>query len=215
MHRDARTVELEILGLGGQVVGMTKVEIGRELGFGEERVRMAMQRMGLEHDGHVAHPTMIPHGALSGWKIHRCGCEVCTEVKREYERSERMRRETGFDPSKHEHGRTATYQAGCVCADCAEAMRHWLVERQQRTSKTARHHTKSWTGPDVEYALREDRTIKQIAADLGRTYSAVSNVRDAVAASKPRYLQLLNRTDSTSTDDPGADGAGQAPMEAR
>lgn len=192
MHRDARAAELEILGLGGQIVGMTKVEIGRQLGFRQERVRMAMQRMGLEHDRHVTHPTMIRHGARSGWKFHRCDCDVCTEAKREYACSERVRREAGFDPSKHEHGRTEAYQAGCVCEDCAQAMRHWLVERQQRTPKTARHHAQSWTGPDVEYALREDRTIKQIAADLGRTYSAVSNVRDAVAAGKPRYLQLLN-----------------------
>lgn len=209
-RRDARDAELAVLGLGDRIVGMTKAEIGRTLGFRQERVRLAMQRMGLEHDGHMAHPTMIPHGAPSGWKYHRCRCEVCTEAKREYKRAERARRLEGFDPAEHEHGRTETYQAGCPCDACAEAMRVWLAERQQRTRLPARHHTKAWTGPEVEYALREDLKLEQIAADLGRTYSAVSNVRDAVAAGKPRYLQLL-----TSTHGPGADSAGPAPTEAR
>lgn len=50
-----REAELAILGLGGRLPGMTKAEIGRRLGYRGERVRLAMQRMGLDPDRFSAH----------------------------------------------------------------------------------------------------------------------------------------------------------------
>lgn len=194
-RKDARANEEALLALGDDIHRMTKFEIAEQIGTGEEVVRRAMLRMGIEHDGHAAHPRPIPHGTPSGWHYHRCRCEVCVEARREYKRAERVRQLAGFDPAWYEHGRTETYQAGCDCEACAEAMRAWLAERQERTRGGARHHTKRWTGPEVEHALRDDIPLEQVAADLGRTYAAVSNVRRQVAAGHPRYMELLGRVD--------------------
>ncbi|WP_460690208.1 hypothetical protein [Nesterenkonia suensis] len=192
-RKDAREVEEAILSLGDEIHQMTKAEIGERLGYLEERIRLAMHRMGVEHDGHAAHPTQIPHGTPSGWSWHKCRCEVCVEARREYKRAERVRRLDGFDPDKYEHGRTETYQAGCDCEPCAAAMRSFLAARNDQSRRTARQHTSPWTGPDVEYAMRDDIPLAQIARDLGRTYAAVSNVRKAVAAGNHHYLELLGR----------------------
>lgn len=52
---DTRAVELAILGLGGHLAGMTKAEVGRQLGYREKRVRLAMQRMGVDPERFSAH----------------------------------------------------------------------------------------------------------------------------------------------------------------
>ncbi|MCR1785289.1 hypothetical protein KVF89_22305 [Nocardioides carbamazepini] len=65
-----------------------------------------------------------------------------------------------------------------TCVACMDAA---LTERtaaaQERTAGTARRHAQRWTGAEVEIARRDDLTVEQAAAMLGRTYHAVVKVR--------------------------------------
>lgn len=192
-RKDARAVEDAILSLGDEIYQLTKAEIGERIGRGEESIGQAMRRLEITHDGAAISRARIKHGTTGAWMYRKCRCDVCLEARAAYKRQEREKRLQSFDPSTREHGLVSTYQAGCSCLSCTEAMRAWLAERNEATRSDARHHTKEWTGVEVEHAIRDDLSIAQIARDLGRTYDAVSNVRKAVAKGNHRYLTLLGR----------------------
>jgi len=90
------------------------------------------------------------------------------------------------------HGR-ARYKDGCRCEICRAAnaertarYRHThraaikAVRRQDQTETAQQAHRLGyvWTGPELELAMRSDLTVKQIALMIGRTYSAVSRMRE-------------------------------------
>lgn len=190
-RKDARATEDAILALGNEIYQLTKAEIGERTGKKEDAIGAAMRRLGIIHDGDAISRSRIKHGTTGAWMYRKCRCDICIEARRDYKRREWQKRQESFRWADYEHGKTETYSAGCDCEKCAEAMRIYLLQRNQRTQDTARAMGKRWTGPEVEHAIRDDLSIEQIAADLGRTYAAVSNVRKSIAAGEPRYLSLL------------------------
>ena len=195
---DRTATEQAIRELGERIYELTKAEIAEEIGRSEQTVHEAMTRLGIVHDGQAIASAKRPirHGTPSAWQELKCRCQVCTDARREYKRAERARALESFDPAEHEHGLTGTYQRGCDCDECAEATRQYLARRNERSRETAHAHGGRWSGREIRYALREDLTMEQISRDLGRTYSAISNVRTAVAAGHPRYMALLHSEES-------------------
>lgn len=55
----------------------------------------------------------------------------------------------------------------------------------------ATNHSKQWTGPELEIAMRDDLTARQVAAMLGRTIYAVKHMRRLVKID-PRKDRLAN-----------------------
>lgn len=58
-------------------------------------------------------------------------------------------------------------------------------------------HGNTWTGVDLEFALRPDLTAVEAAAALGRTVSAVKNVRHR-AKTDPRYIAAAGATEGSN-----------------
>jgi len=57
----------------------------------------------------------IPHGTYTGYVHHKCRCAPCREAARAYNEAYRHR---PVDTKKLTHGRIASYNAGCRCAEC-------------------------------------------------------------------------------------------------
>lgn len=51
------------------------------------------------------------------------------------------------------------------------------------------NHGKEWTGPELELAADETRTIRQVAKTLGRTYDAVAHAR-RLLRTDPRKIKV-------------------------
>lgn len=144
-------------------------EIAVAVGVSEDTVARWLKLWGVEPPKRE-----WPHGRPGAFITHGCRCEVCDPAFTEYKRAERERRRQR--PVTAEHGTTLAYQQGCPCDECAEAMRRYLLERNEKTRAGATHHRQPWTGADAEVAYtRTDLTITQRAEMLGRTYSAVDN----------------------------------------
>lgn len=60
----------------------------------------------------------------------------------------------------------------------------------QRTTHPADHRGEQWTGPDLELALREDLTARQVALLIGRTYYAVQTARHK-ARTDPKWIAVV------------------------
>lgn len=127
-----------------------------------------------------------------------CRCEQCraenTRVKRRAKNRNKERLERG--EVEIEHGRNGYVNWLCRCAACLEGEYNARVplsarrvqkkkasearlymERRNRTADRAKRQRQQWTGPELEIASRTDLSITEIALLLGRTYSAVVNVR--------------------------------------
>jgi PadR family transcriptional regulator, regulatory protein PadR len=64
-------------------------------------------------------------------------------------------------------------------------------QRNEATRETASHHRQPWTGTDLEMASRDDLTVEQMAAMLGRTLSSVQAMRTRLnSGGDPRARDL-------------------------
>lgn len=97
------------------------------------------------------------------------------------------------------HGTRYAYNKGkCRCDECKEWHRQRNLEQKRRNPATtiarqARYKTRTneksreaasrrgepWTETDLEVAARDDLTSEQVAAELGRTFFAAENMRQA------------------------------------
>lgn len=67
----------------------------------------------------------------------------------------------------------------------AEQVRKNTVKRQNATIERAHHHQQSWTGSEIELALRDDLSSREVALAIGRTLYAVRNFRHRMKAARP------------------------------
>lgn len=70
-----------------------------------------------------------------------------------------------------------------------EHTRQAVSKVQGKTLEGATNHGRKWTGPELEIALREDLSVAEAAALLGRTFYAVSTARHS-ARVDPRKIRL-------------------------
>lgn len=91
----------------------------------------------------------------------------------------------GYDPQPDAsrvktHGRSG-YSRGCRCEICREAKKQDRAihtgKLQRKSLAGARRGGYQWTGPELELAARDDLTISEIAARLGRSYTAITVIR--------------------------------------
>jgi len=68
----------------------------------------------------------------------------------------------------------------------SEARHNRHVSKWHSTVETAANHYKEWTGPELEFASRDDLGLLEMAKALGRTYAAVSQVRQAIRSEPKR-----------------------------
>lgn len=143
------------------------------------------------------------HGA-SGYSNWGCRCDVCTaahSAKMRRARQVRIQKMLAGDPAVP-HGTASGYVSwGCRCDPCVAAaaaaraehpsrrdykaiyarhqaeLRAAAKQRNDESRDRAERHYQPWTGPDLEMALREDLTVAEVAAALGRTQRAVQNIR--------------------------------------
>lgn len=91
------------------------------------------------------------------------------------------------------HGTVSCYRAGCRCEDCrtgeARRVRDRDAQRSTQTQAGATKRGQQWTGPEMELAMREDLTIVEIAARLGRSYKAVV-ARRALCRTDPKWAAI-------------------------
>lgn len=73
-------------------------------------------------------------------------------------------------------------------------VRKYVKAQNDETVASATRHRYTWTGPELDMALRKDLTIRQIATALGRSIYAVRAAR-AAALKDPRKARLVD-TDS-------------------
>lgn len=64
-----------------------------------------------------------------------------------------------------------------------------MVRYNAKTLDAAHRWGYVWTGPELEIVTRSDMTVREIAAALGRTYSAVARMR-ALVKTDPRKAKL-------------------------
>jgi PadR family transcriptional regulator, regulatory protein PadR len=84
-------------------------------------------------------------------------------------------------------------------ADYRSARENRKRQQNEATRETASHHRQPWTGTDLEIASRDDLTLEQMAATLGRTISAVHAMRTRLNSSgDPRARDLRDGTPPTS-----------------
>ena len=128
------------------------------------------------------------HG-LSAFTNWNCRCEICRAAVKENNKRLRQRVRSG----KIQHRPESTgYLSGCPCQRCRiryrpVARRRWH-QRNAATLDQARRHYYVWTGPELEI-LERDITGMEAAQLLGRTYSAVKNMRAKLKVD-PRKINL-------------------------
>jgi hypothetical protein len=97
------------------------------------------------------------------------------------------------------HGTKARYnRSGCRCDACRAAKAVDTAKRNQRRFTATADGAKrgqQWTGVEMEFALREDLTIREIAKELGRTYAAVSVMRTKCRL-EPKYIRAVGTSQS-------------------
>lgn len=112
------------------------------------------------------------HGTLNGYNRHKCHCVRCREAK---SAAERRRRQAM--PKEQRRAIEAARPARPRTAADKERARSYIERRQQSTAVQATEHHRRWSAEDVQTALRSDLTVWEAAELLGRTGSAVANVR--------------------------------------
>lgn len=149
--------------------GQTSGQIATAFSLGVTSVEARLRSWG------VSRPQAeVPHGTTSGWSWWKCRCEECLAARKRYKRQERAERQARANITA-EHGTTRAYEQGCQCADCRGAAAAATRERNEATRPGARRHGAKWTGADAAIAFRDDITIAERAAILGRTYASVDN----------------------------------------
>lgn len=74
--------------------------------------------------------------------------------------------------------------------DChARVAREWWDQANAQTKSNAHHHGDQWTGPEIEMALREDLSIKELARLLGRSAYAIASIRYK-ATHDPKWISI-------------------------
>jgi predicted transcriptional regulator len=81
------------------------------------------------------------------------------------------------------------YNQGCRCSECHKGKRSYRTSLQSETREKATRHGQQWTGPELEIAGREDLTVRQAAARLGRSYASVANMRHKLKVD-PKTIDL-------------------------
>jgi hypothetical protein len=135
--------------------------------------------------------TPPPKHGVTGYALYGCRCEVCRDAAATAQRQQLEARTARLDEAPH--GTTTGYNSwGCRCGECRKAIRGrkgpgvpgFLQARtkhnagvQASTLEQARNRYKQWTGPELEIAGRADLSHQDVALMLGRTYSAVRNIR--------------------------------------
>lgn len=101
------------------------------------------------------------------------------------------------------------YARGCRCADCRVAKREYdradggNAKRQAETLEKAARLGNQWTGPELEVAARNDLSLREIAALLGRSYASVANMRHKMKAD-PKTISLVGLSSTAAQPDPGS-----------
>lgn len=137
---------------------------------------------------------------------YKRGCR-CTEC-REANRIRRAQQRASKNPPNH-GTESGYFNYGCRCAPCKAAgakanaaasqrnprtnspermakRNRSASEVQARTLEGADHRYQQWTGAEMELAMRDDISARQIAIMLGRTYHAVVNMRRKIR-DEPKY----------------------------
>lgn len=149
------------------------------------------------------------HGAYR-YQRHGCRCDACVAGNRE--KNQKAKQSARRRKDEAPHGTTIGYDRfGCRCNECraahAEYRREQLANDPEARSlhlrralaRSARVNEKSrevavkngdeWTGPELEFVLRDDLTVAEMAAVLHRTVYAVQAARRRVRT-EPRYIAL-------------------------
>lgn len=142
--------------------------IGEQLGVSKSAVGDRVAKLGLIRDREIEKR----HGIPARWQ-EGCRCDVCKPAMQAYKRAER---EKAIERGPITHGDSG-YGVGCRCDVCTNAMLARNRGRQYRTRPTATAHGERWSRAEDEAALDTSRRIEDIAAELGRTYSAIDNRR--------------------------------------
>ena len=110
----------------------------------------------------------VRHGTLTGY-TYGCRCEECRGANREYGREYRR-----LNPDRSNR-----------------AARAWFDATNAETKAEATSHRQPWTRSEVDEALRNDISVRELARQLGRSYSSVLHVRNK-AARRPDWLEGLS-----------------------
>ncbi|MBO2464468.1 hypothetical protein [Actinomadura violacea] len=112
-------------------------------------------------------------GTPSGYK-RGCRCTPCREAHAEHTAAQKRDRviRAAADPSLVPHGTQSGYvNWSCRCTPCCEANR-----AARHSADRAVNGYRPWTDAERDIAM-QDRPIREIAAELGRTYHAVLTMR--------------------------------------
>lgn len=162
----------------------------------------------------MTEPQPVRHG-LSAYNKKRCRCAVCKAANTEHHRKarakryERTRLNGGVAPIE-KHGIKTAQNWGCSCPTCSGEIRDMNIGYRGKYKEThARHNARTlnrkqaetlegatrwgqvWTGPELELAMREDLTAKEVALALRRSYHAVVQARKRIHAGEPKFVALL------------------------
>lgn len=125
---------------------------------------------------------MAEHGTRSRYRRDKCRCDKCRAANAAYIGGlrEKKKAELGAGAVPDEavaHGVSGYANWGCRCSVCAQSRNQSFRGFQAETQAAATRHYREWTGPELEVAARTDLSARQVALMLGRTLSAVKNIR--------------------------------------
>ena len=146
-------------------------------------------------------PANLNHGKASTYANYGCRCEMCADA-----RSKELRRQASARKGKQppSHGVSGYKHYDCRCEACRQAAAaersardagadggKYTQRAQDATLAQAKRHGDQWTGPELEIASRKDLTARQVAFMLGRSLSAVRNVRDRLRNDDPKMARII------------------------
>lgn len=119
------------------------------------------------------------HGTVSAYRNHGCRCPECCVAGAVD--NERLADNLGSGHWKRDE-------------ESVQRMSRRSARTASRRNATSRdaasHHGQQWTGPELEVAAREDLAVEQVAAQLGRTISAVYGARRRLRH-EPKWTQVV------------------------
>jgi hypothetical protein len=131
------------------------------------------------------------HGTESAYRNHGCRCPKCCDVGVTLNRV--LTEKILAGEVSVSHGTGAAYGTlKCRCDECcayahALAVSAWasggeaIRQRNAASVAAAAKHGQEWTGPELEtVATRDDLSVKELAAMLGRSLAAVRSMRHKV-----------------------------------
>jgi hypothetical protein len=184
--------------------GASDVEIGGTVGMSSAAVWGVRKRHGIEAGNPPDHHK---HGTPSMYNSG-CRCEACKTVQSDRARNLRARLQERLEnrDGQIEHGLSGYNNWGCRCDTCTHAnaveCSAYHASAQAQTLPAARNHRKEWTGPELEVAARDDLTIKEAAAMLGRSFAAVSKMRGRLK-DEPKYISFAGIAEGDGGAGPG------------